>query len=436
MQVTIEDVNTVKKIIHIEVPEEKVASELDDAYKKMKKTAKVNGFRPGKAPRSVLERMYGKDVNADVSNKLIQDSLIEAIRENEVQFIGEPELDFPDLDPKATYKYTATVELKPELGQVDFSGIKLKKTAYSVSEEEISAQIEMISKNLATRENIDEVRATEVDDFILIDIESFVDGKLFEAIPVLVAGSHKIGSATYSKEFDDNIIGLNIGDVKEFEIDYTDDYINKSYAGNKVAFKVKLDSIQKEVLPEINDDFAKKVGDYETLEILTDSIKENLQGGYEKRTEHELNEQVYTALINLISFEVPGLMVRYELDGIIAEAEHAFAMNGITLEQIGKTKEDLESEYADLAEKQVRRHLILGAVVEQEKLELTDEELEAGYEETAKAINQPVAGIKAFYEQQPDKIEYFKHTLLEKKAIKLIIDTSDIEDVEPEKEEE
>ena len=436
MQVTIEDVNTVKKIMHIEVPEEKVVSEVDDAYKKMKKSAKVNGFRPGKAPRSVLERMYGKDVNADVSNKLIQDSLIEAIRENEIQFIGEPDLVFSDLDPKAAYKYTATVELKPELGQIDFSGIKLKKTVYSASDEEVSTQIEMISKNLATRENIEEERATQAEDFILVDIDSAVGGQPFEAIPALVAGSHKIGSATYSKEFDDNLIGLNIGDTKEFEIDYADDYINKAYAGNKVSFRVRVDSIQKEVLPEINDAFAKKVGEYETLEILTDSIKENLQGGYEKRTEHELNEQVYTALIDMISFEVPDLMVRYELDGIIAEAEHAFAMNGITLEQIGKTKEDLESEYGDLAEKQVRRHLILGAVVEQEKLELTDEELEAGYEETAKAINQPVAGIKAFYEQQPDKIEYFKHTLLEKKALKLIIDTSDIEDVQPEKEEE
>lgn len=435
MQVTIEDVNTVKKIIHIEIPEEKVVSEVDAAYKTLKKTAKVNGFRPGKAPRSVLERMYKKDVNADVVNNIVQSSLIEAIREKELQFIGEPDLDMPELDPAASFKYTATIELKPELGQIDFSGIKLTKTAYEMSEEEVTAQIEMIRKNLAKRENIEEERAVADGDFLLIDMLCLKDGQPFEAIPLVENASHKIGSAVYSKDFDDKLIGMNIDAPADFEIEYPEDYVNKSFAGNKVTFKVKICNIQKEVLPEVDDEFAKKVGEYETLEALQNAIKDNLTSGYEKRIEQELNEQVYTALIEKVSFEVPELMVRYELEGIIQEAEHAFAMNGITLEQIGKTKEDLESEYADLAEKQVRRHLILGAVVEQEKFELTDEELDAGYEETAKAINQPVDGIKAFYKQNPDKVEYFKHTLLEKKAIQLIIETSDVEEVAPEKEE-
>lgn len=434
MQVTIEEVNTVKRIIHIEVPEEKVISEIDSAYKTLKKTAKINGFRPGKAPRSVLERMYKDDVNADVVKNIVQNSIVDAIREKDLTFIGEPELDMPELDPAAAFKFSATIELKPELGEVDFSGLKLIKTIYESSDEEVEAQVEMIRKNLAKRENIEEKRAAQADDFILIDIEAFKDGKPFEAIAPIQTGSHKIGSAIYSKEFDDKIIGMNIDEAAEFEIDYADSYVNKDYAGNKVNFNVKLCNIQKEVLPELNDDFAKKVGAYETFESLKEAIKENLRNGYEKRMEQEVNEQVYLALIEKISFEVPDLMVRYELDGIIAEAEHAFAMNGITFEQIGKTKEDLETEYADLAEKQVRRHLILGAVVEQEKIELNDEEIEAGYEETAKAINQPVEGIKAFYKQNPDKIEYLKHTLLEKKAIKLIINSNEVEEIKSEEE--
>ena len=425
MQVTIEDVNTVKKIIHIEIPEEKVASEVDAAYKTLKKTAKVNGFGPGKAPRSVL----------DVVNSLVQSSLVEAIKEKELQFIGEPDVEIPDLDPAAAFKYTATIELKPELGQVDFSGIKLTKTVYALSEDEITAQIEMLRKNLAKREDIEEKRAAKEDDFLLINLESFEGGQPFGEIPPVQVGSHKIGSAVYSKNFDDKLVGLNIAEPVEFEIDYADDYVNKAYAGHKVAFKVTISNIQKEVLPEVDDEFSKRVGDYETVEILKNAIKDNLQSGYDKRIEQEINEQVYVALIDKISFEVPELMVRYELDGIIAEAEHAFAANGITLEQIGKTKEDLESEYADLAEKQVRRHLILGAIVEQEKLELSDDEIEAGYHQTAKAINQPVEGIKAFYKQNPDKIEYFKHTLLETKAMTLVVDSSEVKEVQPEREE-
>lgn len=434
MQVTIEDVSTVKKILHIEVPEKKVISELDAAYGNLKKTAKVNGFRPGKAPRSVLERKFKGDVHADVVNSLIQSSLFEAIREKDLQFIGEPALDMPELDSKKAYKYTATVELKPELGTVDFSGISIKKTVYEASDSEVGAQLEMLRKNLAKRENIDEDRAAQEDDFLLVDYEGLKDGEVFDPTKKVESVPYKIGSAVLSREFDDQIVGMKAGDSKEFDIDYADDYVNKELAGNKISFTFTLCHIQKEVLPELNDDLAKNVGDYDTLDSLKTAILDNLKNGYEKRVEHEVNEQVYTALIEKISFEVPELMVRYELDGIIQEAEHAFMMNGITLEQIGKTKEDLEAEYRDLAEKQVRRHLILGSVIEQEKLELNDEELDAGYEETAKAINQPVDGIKAFYKQNPDKIEYFKHTLLEKKALKLIINSSDIEEVAPEEE--
>ncbi len=429
MQVTIEDVNTVKKILHIEVPEDKVVSQVDAAYNNLKKTAKVNGFRQGKAPRAVLERKFKSDVHAEVVNALIQSSLFEAIQENKLMFIGEPVVSMTDLDPNAAYKYSATIELMPDLGQIDFSGLKLTRKVYEGSEDEVEAQIEMVRKNLARRVVIDEVREAVENDFVLLEYEGLVDGKPFDATPKVENASHKIGSAALSRDFDDQLIGMKQGDVKAFTIDYSPTYINKSLAGNSVAFTVKLNAIQKEVLPEVDDTLARQVGDYQNMEEVRNVIRENLKSGYDKRSEHDLNEQIYQALIDRMNFEVPDMMLKYELAGIIAEAERAFMMSGITLEQIGKTREDLEQEYSGLAEKQVRRHLILGGIIKQEKLELTDEELEEGYMETAKAINQPVEGIRSFYRANPDKVEYFKHTLLEKKALKLIIENSDVEEV-------
>jgi trigger factor len=320
----------------------------------------------------------------------------------------------------------------PELGQIDFSGINITKKIYEPSDEEVNVQLEMIRKNLAKRVKIDEDRPAAENDYILVDYEGLVDGKPFGATPKVENASHKIGSAVFSKDFDDQLIGMKLGDVKEFEISYAPDYINRALAGNNVAFNVKLNAIQKEVLPELDDELAKQVGDYTSIDEIRNVIMDNLKSGYEKRIEHDMNEQIYQALIDRTSFDVPEMMVRYELAGIIAEAERAFMMSGITLEQIGKTREDLENEYSGLAEKQVRRHLILGGIIKQEKLELTDDELEAGYAETAKAINQPVEGIKSFYRANPDKIEYFKHTLLEKKALKLIIEKSSIEEIKEE----
>jgi trigger factor len=432
MQVTIEDVNSVKKILHIEVPEDKVVNQVEKAYSTLQKTAKVNGFRPGKAPRAVLERKFKTDVHTDVVNALIQSSLFEAIQDNKLMFIGEPVVNMTDLDPKAAYKYSATIELLPDLGQIDFSGIKLTRKVYEASDEEVNAQLEMIRKNLAKRVVIDEVRPAVENDYVLLDYEGLVDGQPFDATPKVENASHKIGSAALSRDFDDQLIGMKQGDVKAFNINYSPDYINKGLAGNNVSFSVKLNAIQKEVLPELNDELARQMGDYQTMDEIRNVIMENLKAGYDKRSEHDMNEQVYQSLIDRMNFEVPDMMLKYELAGIIAEAERAFMMSGITLEQIGKTREDLEQEYSGLAEKQVRRHLILGGIIKQEKLELTDDEMEEGYMETAKAINQPVEGIKSFYRANPDKTKYFKHTLLEKKALKLIIENSSVEEVKQE----
>lgn len=433
MQITVEDVSSVKKTLHIEVPNETVVSELDAAYKQLKKTAKVKGFRPGKAPRSVLERMYKKDVNGDVVSKLIQSSLMEAIRENEFRIVGEPELvEAPeDLDPTTAFKYTASVELRPELGEINFKEMSLTKTLYKPTDEEVEAQLQMLRKNGAKREPVAEARPLADGDYAMLTYEGFVDGQPFEGTPLVENQQMKIGSAAMSNQFDEQLVGMNAGDEKEFEITYADTYVNTALAGNTIAFKVKVNEVMEEILPELNDEFAKTMGPFETVEDIKNEIIKNLTTNYDKRMEQELNEQVFSTLIERHEFDVPSIMVEYELDAILAEAERAFQMNGMSIEQLGKSREELREQYRELAEKQVRRHLLLAAIVSQEKMELSDEELEAGFEDMAAMVGQPLAAIKQFYEAQPDKIQVLKLTLLEKKAVGLIIETSDVEEVEP-----
>jgi len=144
MEVTVENLNSVKKILHIEIPEDVVANELDLAYKNLKKTAKIKGYRPGKAPRSVLERLFKESVHSDVSSKLLQDSLVDVIREKDLKIVGAPQIDPPELDAKGPYKYDATIEVTPEIGDIDFKGLNFKKTAYKISDEEINATAEKV----------------------------------------------------------------------------------------------------------------------------------------------------------------------------------------------------------------------------------------------------------------------------------------------------
>ena len=434
MQVSVEDVNSVKKTLHIEIPEEVVTAELDKAYSALKKNAKVKGFRPGKVPRSALERLIKKDRHADVTSKLIQSSFIDAIKQTDLKIVGNPQVDPPELQATGSYKYDATVEIRPEIEKIDFSGLELKRSNYAVSDEEINAQLKMLQKNFARQEKITEVRAAREGDFVIIDFEGFKDGQPYAETAKTENYTLKIGEGQVLKDFDDQLVGMQPGDKKEFNITFPDDYHNAKLAKAEITFKVNLNDITEEILPPLDDALAKKAGQYENLDDLKKVITANLEQGYAKRIEQELHEQIFKELIGRSDFEVPDAMVEMELEGIVEEAIRSFSYRNITLEEMGLTRESIAEKYRDVAFKQVKRHLLLGKMIEQESLEVSDEELEAALNEMAENFKQPVEEIKKYYDQNQDKIEYFKHTLLEKKAIKLIIESSKIEDVEPEKE--
>ncbi|MEA1901807.1 MAG: trigger factor, partial [Thermodesulfobacteriota bacterium] len=401
-------------------------------YKDLKKNAKVKGFRPGKTPRTVLERLYKKDVNADVSSKLIQKSLLDALKEAELNIVGRPEVEPPIADGKGSYKYDATVEIEPEIETVEFKGLTLKKNLYKVSAEEMDAQLKMLQKNLAQQKTLEEDRPAREGDFVLVDYEGFKDGKPFAETQKTENFTLKIGDGPILKEFDEQLIGMSTGETREVKVHFPEDYFNNKVAGLEVTFNVKLNGIREVVLPAIDDEFAKDLGQYETLKQLKDEIRNNLLKGYEKRSEQEVQEQVFTALFEKVNFEVPDSLIDFELGGIIEEVERTLTYHGSSLEERSLTKEDLAEKYRDTAEKQVRRRLILKKIVKQENLTLSDEDLENGYKDMAEAFSRPVEEIKNFYEQKGSNIEVFKTSLLEKKALKLIIENSSQEIVEPE----
>ena len=434
MKVTVEDRSSVKKVLHIEIPEADVKHALDEAYQTLKKTAKVKGFRPGKTPRGVLERLYKKDVNADVTGKLIQDAYVDALKETKLKVVGSPTVDPPELAGTGDYSFDAEVEVQPEIADIGFENLKLKKTLYKASDEEVDVQIQMMQKNLAKREPIDEARPAQNGDFVQVDYEGFKDGKPFEDTKKTENFVIKLGDAHIAEDFDKGVVGMNPGDKKEITVSFPEDYFNKKLAGHTVDFKVKLNEIRKEVLPEIDDEMAKQLGPFTTLDEVRDKIKENLAQGYDKRIEQELNEQIFSQILETTDFEVPDVMVEYELNSIIADAERSFSYHNKTFEEAGISRESLTEKYRDTAEKQVRRQLILGKIIQQEKMELADADLEKGFEEMAASYNQPVDVIKGFYGNSGDKLELFKHALLEKQAIKLIMERNEIESVEPEKE--
>jgi len=432
MNVTVEDQSAVKKRLTVEVPQDRVRREVDAAFRDLNKTAKVKGFRPGKVPRSVLERKFGKELRADVASQLIQESFVEALRETRLAMVGTPDIDPPELHEDRPFVYVAAMEVQPELKDFAIGDLPLRKQRYRVTDEELEAQMQLLRRNLARLEKLETERPVQNGDMVLIDYEGLKDGRPFSETQRTEDFALKVGEGKIHPGIDAGLVGMLPGAEKEVVVEFPADYGNDKLAGQSIAFQVRLKEIREEKLPALDDELAKQLGPFETLAALRGKITENLEKGYQRRVEQELNEQVFTALIAQQAFEVPESMVAYELEGIIAEAQQSFAYHNLDMDQMGLTREKLAEKYRDTAVRQVKRHLILGKIIDQEGLALNDEVLQKGLQEMADNFRQPLANIQRYYEQNPEKLDIFKHALLEKQAIQLIIDRSRIEEVDAE----
>jgi trigger factor len=431
MEIMIEDISSVKKKLNIQIPRDDVVKEIESAYATLKKSAKIKGYRPGKAPRAVLERTFKKDLHSEVASTLIQKSIMDAIKQKDLAVIGTPKVEPTELNPDSAYSYHATVELKPKLSPINFKGIELQKKLYKVVESEIDKQIELLQRQLAQYVTITEDRPCREGDFAVIDYEGFKDGAPFEETQKTTNYTLKIGQGMISDDFDKQVIGMKSGDEKAFAVHFPDTYHNKKLAGLDISFEVTVKDIREQKLPALDHEFAASLGKYETIDEVRAEIRKNLQEGYDKRVQQEIQEQVFEKLLTE-NFEIPEIMVQFELDNIIYDTAMRFAQSNITMEQVGLTREKMETQYRDVAEKQVRRHLFLAQIIEQEQIEIPDAEMETEYQKFADAVGQKVEVIKDYYKKSPDKLEGFRLTLLEKKAFELIIDNADVKEVEPE----
>ncbi len=431
MQVKIEDKSSVEKILSFEVDTDVITKELDKAYADLKKKADIKGFRKGKIPRNVLESRFGSGVCSEVGSKLIQDSFENALKEHDLKVVGGPRIDPPELVPGKPYVFDITIEVKPEIGDVDYAGIDLKKPMYCVEESDIETQILILQKSLATKEIVSEGRAVTEDDYVCIDYEGFLDGKPYEHTPLRENYVMGIGRGLLPPEISEKLLGLSPVQTVEVPVDYDADYHDENLRGKTIVYHVKLKEIQKEILPPLDDELAKKSGTFQTLDEMRSAIRENLERNCNQRIQNELNGQIFLHLLEKYEFEVPKSMVEAELGAIIAETEQMCMQNNISLEDMGFTKESLKEKYRGVAEKQARRHVILDQIIVQEQMDLSKEEMEQGLEKMAREMNLGVDAVKNYFSMAPQQLDYYIHGELENKAVELIISKANVTEVSP-----
>jgi trigger factor len=368
----------------------------NEAYKKNVKSINVPGFRKGKAPKAIIEKMYGKGIFfEDAINACIPEAFEAAVKEAELKVVGAPKFDLVSDDGDIVLKAEGFV--KPEVSIENYKGIEVEKKVAEVTDEEISAELDRArERNARTIEITD--RAAQNGDICNIDYEGSVDGVPFDGGK---ANGHdlKLGSGAFIPGFEDQIVGKNIGEEFDVNVTFPEEYHAKELAGKAAVFKTKLNAIKFEELPALDDEFAKDVSEFDTLDEYKADIKAKMVKRNEDRAQSEFENALAEALIERLSAEIPEPMFEAETENYVRDYDTRLRANGLDLntyfKYTGLTLDALRKEMRPNAEKQVKVRLALEKIAALENLSVTDEEVEAEYKRVSDAYNVPVEQVKS-----------------------------------------
>lgn len=406
------------------------ASKFDEAIKKVYfKSAKyfnIPGFRKGKAPMQIVEKYYGKEIfYEDAFNEVAEGALEEAIKENKLDVVSRPDIDVTQIEKGKDLIFTAVMQTKPEAELGKYKGIEIKKIEYNVTDEDINHELGHMQEHNSRLITIED-RPVEKGDIATIDFEGFVDGKAFDGGK---AEGHEleIGSNTFIPGFEDQVIGMKIDEEKDINVKFPEEYFSKELAGKDATFKVKVHEIKKKELPELDDEFAKDVSEFDTLKELKADIKAKQEEQNKEKAKYETQDAVIKALCEDIKVDIPSGMIEMEVENMLKDIEQRLSYQGLKLEQylqmMGKTAEDMKKEYEPQAIDAIKSRLALEAVVKAEKIKATDKEIEEKMKEMAK--NYGKENDEEFMKNENVR-NYIKQGIESEKAIEFLVENAKI----------
>ena len=397
MSVQVEKLEKSMVKLTITVEAAKFDAAVDSAYQKNKGKIALPGFRKGKAPRAMIEKMYGTGVFfEDAANELIPEAYETAAKESELEIVAQPEIEVTQMDKGTDFIFTATVAIKPEVTLGDYKGIEVEKKEAEVSEEEITAEIDK-AREANSRLITIEDRATEDGDTVIIDFDGYVDGKQFEGgyaeDYTLVLGSH-----SFIDNFEDQLVGKNLGEDVEVNVTFPEEYHVDELKGKPALFKVKIKEIQKKELPELDDDFAQDVSDFDTLDEYKADVEKKILENKENQIKREQEDQIIEKIIENAQMEIPQQMIAAQTRQMTQEFAQRLQSQGLSLEQYmqftGLTPQKMMEDLEPQALKRIQSRLVLEAVVAAENIEASDEEIDKELENMASMYQMEIDKLK------------------------------------------
>ena len=406
-----------QSVLEIRIPKADFEAEVNRVYKRQAAKIAIPGFRKGKAPRAIIEKMYGKGVfYDDALNAMLPAVLDEALKESKIEAVSQPELELGDIDENGVF-LTAKYWTKPEITVSSYKGIKAQKTLRKAKKEDVDAELERV-RNRSSRTIEITDRAAKKDDIAIIDYEGFVGDKAFEGGKG-EAHHLKLGSGQFIPGFEEQIVGHKIGDAFDVTVTFPEDYHAEELKGKEAVFKVTLNGIENVELPKLDDEFAKDVSEFDTLAEYKKDIKAKIEKQNEEEAEHMVEEQLLTALIDNIEGDIPEVMFTNEVENMFRDYENRLSQQGISMDMYlqysGMTKEKMTEELRPQAERQVKAQLALEYIAKAEKFKVTKDEIEAEYKRVADAYKIEADKAKEYIPE-----DVITRDILSRKAVELI----------------
>ena len=393
------NVETNKYELEIEISAEDFEAAIEKAYLKARKNIAMPGFRKGKAPRKLIEKEYGEQVFfEDAVNLLYAPVVNGAVEESGLELVTRPEVEVTEISKENGVKLKATCITKPEVEVKDYKGIEVEKVVNPVTDEDINKQLDALREKNVTVETVDD-RAAENGDDVVIDFEGFKDDVAFEGGKA-EDFTLSLGSGQFIPGFEDQIVGHNAGEDFDINVTFPDEYQVKELAGAPAVFKIKLKSISKKVMPELDDDMVKDSTEFDTVDEYKADVKKKLEEANEKHADSEVEAKIFDKVIENMTAEIPQVMFDNRVNEMISELEQRLAPQGISLDlymqYTGQTIDTVKKAYAEQAEKQVKLRLALEKIAKLENIEVTEDELKAEFDKLAEAYQLDVDQVKQF----------------------------------------
>ena len=399
-----------------EVVEDKVKARL----KKLSKQVKLDGFRPGKVPFNVVEKRYGAQVRAEVSEDVLQESFREAINKEQLRPVGSPSIEDAKLNPGESFEFTATFEVYPEIEVSVPDDASVEKKIVSVTEDDVDAVLDRMRKQNNEWEEVE--RAAEAEDQVNVDFLGKLDGETFEG------GEAKnfdvvIGSKTLVGEFEDSLIGLKAGDEKTIDVTFPEDYGVEKLAGQKAQFDIKVNAVKATKLPEVDAEFAKRFG-IDGVDALKEQVKANITREAENAAKNDLKSKILDVLVEAIEFDVPNALIDSEANSRMDRVKQQLSQGGVTPETMNIDA----SLFKEPAARSVKIGLIVAEIIRENEIKVTADQMKAAVDEIAETYEQPDE-VRKWYFGSRDRLADLEALLLEDLAVDWVADKLTLNEV-------